>query len=279
MRGPVRIDELVCRQQRAGGTVEDVEETILRCLHQHVPLRPIDLQGRKHQRRRRVEVPAFARRLLVVPDVLASIRIQGDDRGDEQIVATGRAAIGAVPRCAVGGAEVHQVGLRIVGNAVPGIATTAGRPVALVVPGLGRHLQRLALVGFGGIARHGVEAPGELSGVEVVGRHVTSRVKFAATVADHDNLPRDLWRTGDGVGALVIYEGVGLPAYRPILRVERIEDALERPHVHFALPHGDTAVDDVAAGAACVLQLQRRLKLPKQVTRDGIKRVDTAGDA
>ncbi len=211
--GPVRIHEFVRGQQGARCAVQHVEEAVLRGLHQHVSISSVDLEGRQHERRRGIEVPALTGGLLVVPDIVAGVGIQRDDRCDEQIVATGRAPISSVPGRSIGSAEVHEIRFRVIGDAVPGIAAVPAGPVPLEVPGLGRHLQRFVLVRLGGVTRHGVEAPLELAAVQVVRRNVTPRIKLATAVADDDNFPGNLRFAGDGVSTLVVDDGVCLPGH------------------------------------------------------------------
>ena len=276
MSHPVRIDEFIGRQYLSGGAVENVKEPILRGLQQHIPVRAGDSECRQHDGRCRVVVPALTGRLLVMPDVLAGIGVHGDDRGDEEIVAARRTAVRAVPWRAIAGSEVHKICFRVVGNAIPGVAATTTAPIAFRVPGLGRHFQGLALVGLGGITGHGIEAPYEPPGLQVIGGHVAARVEFGAAIADHNHLSRDLRRARDGVGARPRSMKVSVcQRTASVLCIQRIQDAFERGDIDLALPHRDTTIDEIAAAAARVLQLQRRLELPQQAPGRGIERIDT----
>src|SRR5262249_20848554 len=110
---------------------------------------------------------------------------------------------------------------------VPGVTAAAAADVATGIPGLGRHFQRLVLVGLVGIARYSKETPRETSGLQVVRGHVAARIKLRAAVADHNDLSRDLRLAGDGISALVVDERVRFPALGPVLRIQCVQDPLE----------------------------------------------------
>src|SRR6185312_3574025 len=123
---------------------------------------------------------------LVVPLVFARVRVERDDRAEEQVVAAPGAAHLLVPRRAVPRADQNLVELGVVGEAVPGIAAAAVGP-PLTFPGLGGHLLSFVLEAVGGIARNDVEAPDLLSGLGIVGRDVAARrAVLRAAVADED---------------------------------------------------------------------------------------------
>jgi hypothetical protein len=85
-RRPVHIGVVLGREQLAGLAIEHVEEAVLRRLHDHRAALAADLEVGQHQLLHRIEVPAVARRGLVVPGHASGIGIEGDDRGGEQTV-------------------------------------------------------------------------------------------------------------------------------------------------------------------------------------------------
>ncbi|MFO1265419.1 MAG: hypothetical protein U1F67_00610, partial [Rubrivivax sp.] len=186
---PVDEGEVLRRQQLAGGAVEDVEEPVLRRLHQHLAHAPADLEvGEDHLHRRRV-VPALARHLLVVPGERTVLDVHRDDRGEKEIVAAAWTAGLPVVGRGVASAEVDELQVGVVGHAVPGSAAAAELPVALRVPGRRGLLEvRLVLGPKRGIARHRVEPPLERAAREVVGRDVAAHAEVGATIADDDDV-------------------------------------------------------------------------------------------
>ena len=71
------------RDQLAVRAVQHIEEAVLRRLHQHLTRLAVDCQvGQDDVLGGRV-VPALAGRRLIVPDVLASVGLQGQDGGEE----------------------------------------------------------------------------------------------------------------------------------------------------------------------------------------------------
>ena len=121
----------VGRDQLPGGPVDHVEETVLRGLHQHLAGLAADVQVRQHDVLGGRVVPALARGRLVVPDILARVRLEGQDGRDEQVVALAVRALLVVPGRAVADAEVDDVQGRVIGHGVPD-----GRAAAGLLPGL-----------------------------------------------------------------------------------------------------------------------------------------------
>ena len=113
---------------------------------------------------RRGVVPGLAGRRLVVPDVLARIGAEGDDRREEEVVTATRRADRLVPRRPVADADVEQIELRVMRHRVPDRPAAAAEGPPLAVPGLRGPLHGLVLEAVRRIARDGVEAPGELAG-------------------------------------------------------------------------------------------------------------------
>src|SRR5579875_1910562 len=76
-------------------------------------------------------VPGVAWRFLEIPDHFPVIRLDRQDRGEEQIVAPFRTAKVRVPRPAVAGADIKNIGTGIVRHGVPnGTAAAHLSPLA-----------------------------------------------------------------------------------------------------------------------------------------------------
>ncbi len=274
MRCPCDLGDLLRGDQLAAGRVEDIKETVLRRLHQHAPLDPVDDEIRDCDLLRRRVVPRFARRALVVPDVGAVIRIERDDRGQEQVVALALAAERMVPWRAVAGADVEQIELGIIGHRVPHGAAAADPP-PLAAPSLCGHLENRALEALRRIAGHGIEAPRELAGCRIVGRHVAAHAELGAAVADQHLAFDDTRRAGDRIG-LAAVDGVDVPHGRAGRRIERNQPAVDRADIDLALPHRDPAVDDIAARIDRPAARHFGVVAPQRRARDGVERLDLA---
>ena len=124
----------LCRDELSVGAVDDVEEAVLRCLHDDLAHLTGNLDVSKDHVLGRCVVPGIARGGLVVPGVAAIVRVDGNDRRQVQVVsAAGRAHL-AIPGRAVSDADVQKVELRIVGHGVPDRAAAAGRPPFAAAP-------------------------------------------------------------------------------------------------------------------------------------------------
>ena len=141
---PVHRHERLRGNQLAVAAIDDIEEAVLRRLHQHLARLAVDAQIGEHDVLSRGEVPRLARRRLVVPHVLAGVRLERDDRAQEQVVAAAGAAVLLIPRRAVAGADVEQVELRVVRHRIPDRAAAAELP-PFAVPGLRGLLRESAL--------------------------------------------------------------------------------------------------------------------------------------
>ena len=248
MGGPGHRDVLVRREQLAGHAVEHVEEAVLRRLHQHLARLAVDRQVREHDVLRGGVVPVVAGRGLVVPDVVAGVGVQRDDRRQVQVVAAARAAD-------VARSTASRCRCRRRAGRAPGRRRSRPRPCR---PAADFHHSPFqvfaAFVEFGrarsrpcGIAGHRVEAPGELAGLGVVGGDVAAHAVLAAAVADQHLALHDARRAGDAVGLGAVDRVCTSQTLRAGLRVERDEPAVERADVDRALPDRDAAVDHVAA--------------------------------
>ncbi len=231
-------------------------------------------QIREHDVLSRGEVPRLARRRLVVPHVLAGVRLERDDRAQEQVVAAARAAVLLIPRRAVAGADVQQIELRVVRHRIPDRAAAAELP-PFAVPGLrglreDRRFERLRR-----IAGHGVEAPQHLAGLRVVRGDVAAHAELGAAVADDDFALDDARRAGDGV-CLRLIDGHHGPHFVAGRGVERDETAVERAEEQLAFVRSDAAIDGVAARLHAGFARHFRIVLPQQLAARGVDRLHLA---
>jgi hypothetical protein len=128
-RGPGDLlDEREGVDQLAGLGVVDVEEAVAVGLAAQDVAAPSSIGDELVDA---VVVPAVVGRVLVVPDDLAGLHVDGHRGGGVQVVTLAQVA---VPRRRVAGAEVGQAGLGVVGAAQPG-GRAAGLP-QVAGPGL-----------------------------------------------------------------------------------------------------------------------------------------------
>ena len=128
-----------------------------------------------------------------------------------------------------------------------------------------------------GIPGDRVGAPQLLSGVGVVRGDVAAHPVFGAAVADDHRVARDPGRPRDrvvGAGR----GGLGGPAHRSVVAVQRDEAAVEEPGVDEVALQRDTAVDVAAAGAgAAVVGIgDARVPAPDFVAGGRVQREDEA---
>ena len=90
--GPVHLADLLGRDQLAAVTVDHIEEAVLRRLHQDIARLAIDGDRRERDLLRAIVIPAVIGIDLIMPDVLAGIGVQRDDRGGIEVVTAARAA-------------------------------------------------------------------------------------------------------------------------------------------------------------------------------------------
>src|SRR5271170_2789747 len=105
--------------QSSGLSIQYIKKSVLVGLHQHMAEFPVDVEVSEDELLYRIEIPFFARGRLIVPGVLAGIRVQRNDRGEIEIVPLAGAARGAGPLNTVARSEIQQVELGIVGNGIP----------------------------------------------------------------------------------------------------------------------------------------------------------------
>ena len=110
-RGPVDGHEGLGRDELAGHAIEHIEHAVLGGLHDDLAIFVGDFDVGQDHVIGGVVIPVIARCGLVVPDVLAGLGLERDDGAEEQIVAAAGAAQSLVPRRAVAGADIQQVGV------------------------------------------------------------------------------------------------------------------------------------------------------------------------
>ncbi len=104
------------------------------------------------------------------------------------------------PRARLAGADIHDIGVGIVGHAAPHRPAAAQFP-PIAAPGFGGFGQLRLLEGLGRIAGDGIKLPGDFAGFGVHRREESADRIFAAGRAD-DHLAAfdDARRHGEAVG-------------------------------------------------------------------------------
>ena len=274
MAGPSDRGELVRRQQLAAGRIEHIEKPVLGFLHQHVPAAGGQIQVSQHHRAGGIKVPGLSRRGLVVPGVGAGVGIDRDDGIEEQVVAAARTARLGHPRCAIGRTEIDQVGLRVIGDAIPN-RTAAQLPVQVALPGGGRLAHLLVFIRLGRVARHGIKAPQQLAAARVIGRHIAAHTDLGAAVANDDLAVGHARRTGAGIG-LGLIDGDHLPHGLAGLGVERDQAAVIGTDIDLAVISSHAAVDHIAATLDAHGTGHLRIEMPQGFAAAGIEGIDLA---
>ena len=241
VRRPGHVNQLVGGNKLAVRTIEHIEETVLRCMQQRLDRLLINRQIREDHVHIRVVVPGFTWHRLIVPDVLAGIGIERDDRAQKKIIAAAGAAHALIPGRAVAGTDIEAIEFRVVGDAVPNRAATPVLP-PFALPGLGDHFLGSVFEAIGGIAGHRVEAPNLFASGRIVGRDIAAQgPPLGATIADQDLVVERARCTVDEVGLLDI-DGQRAPNLLAGLGIDADQAAIGGCHIHLALPIGDAAV-------------------------------------
>ena len=170
---PAHFDERLGGDEFAGRAVEHVEEAVLGCLGNDLAHPPIDVQIQQHELLHIVEVPVVVGCRLVEPLELTRVQIDREDRAGIKIVDILGAAELLNPGLSIAGAHVDQVGLGVVGEAIPHGATAAIL-IEIASPGFSCASQSFALIRLRRIARHRIEAPQELSRLCIHGDELTA---------------------------------------------------------------------------------------------------------
>ncbi len=156
-----------------------------------------------------------------MPQIFPGLRIERDDRGEEQIVAALGAADLGIPRRAVAGTEIDAVEIGIVGDRIPGGAAPAMLP-PFAGPGLRRHCLGIVLEALRRIARHGVEAPQPLAARGIVGGDIAADGREIRAAMADDHFAAEYPRCAGDVAAIVgPFRGLHRPGELARLRVDR----------------------------------------------------------
>ena len=111
-----------------------VHESILGRMNDNLPSSPADCEFRQHHVGNRVVIPALTWRLLVVPFVTPRVRVNRNDRGDEQVVALALRSQIRIPGEAISCCQIELIEIRIENQGVPNV-TTAAQLVPVAKPG------------------------------------------------------------------------------------------------------------------------------------------------
>ncbi len=225
-----------------------------------------------------VEVPGVAGRRLVIPGHLARIGMNGEDRGEIEIVAAARRTQIAIPRIAIARADIEQIEFRIIGHGIPRRAASPELPpIVLAVgrPGFHRGRHRRVFGRQFRIAGHDEEAPDLAAGVGVISSEIAARIIFRAAVSDHDESVHDARRARDRVSAIAI-DRVDVPDGFSGGGIELDETAVQRADIDRALPHRDAAIGNIAAGIAAPCARHLRIVSPELLAGFRIQRPNLA---
>ena len=263
------LDEGEGVQQLAGLRVIDVEEAVAVGLAADAAA--VHVEG--HELVDAVEVPAVVRGVLVVPDDLAGLDVDGDGRARVQVVALTDVA---VPRRRVAGAEVGQAGLGVVGAAQPG-SRAAGLP-QVARPGLvGRAgdtvlgLVARLVVGVAHVAFDHRADPDQRAGLGIAGLDAAHHAEFAAGHAGQHQAASDQGSGRVAVAVLVVVDLLAPDDFTGVL-VQGDQLGVQGAEDHQVVVQGGAAVDHVAAGHDAFGQAV--LVLPQALAGQGVQRVD-----
>src|SRR5262249_48321182 len=140
--GPVQlVGVLSTLDEAAIAAIDRIEEAVAGEMADDLALLAIDYLIIEHVDADLVVIPRVVRRVLEVPDQLAGVDVERNDRVGVEIVAG--AGLGIVLRHWISGPPDREPGRRIVGTGLPQAATTRLPGVVLVLPGLAARLARL----------------------------------------------------------------------------------------------------------------------------------------
>ncbi len=244
VRGPVDLHERVRRDQLAVGAIDDIHEAVLVGVQEHLADLAADAQIGEHRLGGAVEVVAFVRNVLVMPDQLAGLGPDREHAGRVQTV--GAAAIHRVVRLRVAGTPVDEVEFGVIRTVLP------GRPAA-VFPCVGHFLGP----GFGsGLAGrgHGVAAPQFFPAFRIPAVEEAARGAVPARHPGDHHAVRHQRRDDSRVTFLEVGEFL-LPHLLAGLHVERDDVAVYRLAKKLPVvegrwsPNDDAGVPDTRSGA------------------------------
>ena len=243
-------------------------------MQQHLAALAVDFEFAQGHVHGGAVIPVVAGHGLVVPLHAAAVRIDGDDGGEEQVIAAAGRADRARPRRAVADADVEAAQLFVVNERVPSGATAAVAP-PFAAPSFGgefhfRMLERLLWV-----SGRQVEAPDHGAGRRVVSSDITPPPSALGTaLADEHLVRRDAGRTGDvEAPQRRRMPSIDLPNHGAVGGIEGEQAAIVGGHVDAPLVDGDAAVGDApAAGIANELAVGLGVEPPKLGAGAGIQR-------
>ena len=177
----------------------------------------------------------------------------------------------------IAGADVDEVQLGIVGEAVPRIGPAAKLPPqAFIGPGGAHHgIDAIARLTVGAVLRIGgeEELPQLLAGIGIEGGGEPAHPHVAARLADHHLAIEHPRRAGDRIGVGGAFgEGAVGPDRLAASPVERDQPPVERGDDDLALVHGETPADRLAAGIAAIFARHLGIVGPQPFTRACIVR-------
>ncbi len=272
-RRPIDLHDRLGRDELPGRGIEDIEIAVLRRLHDHMALPARNREVGGDDRAGAGIIPVLPRNHLIMPGILAGLRMQRDDRADEEVIALAFAAIMPRQRRSVAGAEIDEVGLGIVGDRIPWIGAAAELPPwTRPCPGGHRHhrIRRLMIRPLRRIAGRGVEFPQLPAGIGIIGRSEAANAEIAAAIADHDHPGEYARGAGDGVRRSLAIEGDGGPDRLAGGGIERDQPPIEGGDDRLALPQSEAARDGLAAGIAPHFARHLRIVGPEPLAGAGV---------
>ena len=201
-------------------------------------------------------------RVLEVPLHLAGVRVQGQHRTGEQVVAGAQVTVPVRGRIA--GGPVKQVELGVEGAGQPGGAA-AGLP-GITLPGFAAGLAR---------GRHRIGAPQQFATVGIISIDIGPHARFSATHPDDDLAVQGQGRQGQGKAHGIIRHG-GLPAHGTGAGIQGEQPGIQGGHVHLVIQQGHATVDPGKADVQHVIGDVRH-EVPQHPAGTGIQRRHAAG--
>src|SRR5690606_6909987 len=251
-------------ERRAVGAVEDVDPAGLARLREALAHHAVDFDVEQHDGARAVVVPDIVMHLLEVPAVFAGLRIDGDDRRGEEVVAGADRAV--VVGTGIAGREVQQAELRVDRRRLPDRRSAVLPDLVVLRP---RVVADLAGAG------DRVERPFELAGRGVESLDSPADFSLAAGEArEHETVVIE--RRARNRVALLPALGLHGPDDFAAGLLERDELAVELPDEDLAVAEADAAAGPAAAHGV-VGGIELGAILPENLARLDVEREDVVG--